>query len=320
MSERFLGYVLERKQNANPESPDHALIKIIARKENGIFKKLTDEQSQAYCPPRGEIFAPNFFASKNNGFNAAAFAELSIRPAEQKEEQNISHPEHTDYIIDYTFFPKQVSLTLLLPCPQVSGILRDGYCNPAEIKTVIDTEIFENQSSTFFVYDKTQVAVQSEHTPATYTVIGVFKYDSADYAVTPKTGKEVQSYTISDEQIIRGKNGIEYILPEEHQLQKNDKIIDCMTDEQLSSWFNAKIKDYMQISTEISKEAWNTLCRFPEYESARDNINAARLNRIKQKIETIQCNTEDIAVFLWQQREHIDSQLEEKVKAEVRRQ
>ena len=76
----------------------------------------------------------------------------------------------------------------------------------------------------------------------------------------------------------------------------------------------------MQISTEISKEAWNTLCRFPEYESARDNINAARLNRIKQKIETIQCNTEDIAVFLWQQREHIDSQLEEKVKAEVRRQ
>lgn len=44
MSERFLGYVLERKQNANPASPDHALIKIIARKETGIFKKLTDEQ------------------------------------------------------------------------------------------------------------------------------------------------------------------------------------------------------------------------------------------------------------------------------------
>ena len=320
MSERFLGYVLERKQNANPESPDHALIKIIARKENGIFKKLTDKQSQTYCPPRGEIFAPNFFASKNNGFNAAAFVELSIRPAEQKEEQNISHPEHTDYIIDYAYLPRQVSLTLLLPYPQVSGILRDGYCNPAEIKTVIDTEIFENQASTFFLYDKTQVAVKSEHTPATYTVIGVFKYDSADHTIAPKTGKEVQTYTISDEQIIRGKNGAEYILPEEHQLQKNDKIIDCMTDDQLSAWFNTKIKDYIQVGGNISKETWDTLCSFPEYESARDNVNAARLNRIKQKIETIQCNAEDIALFLWQQREYIDGQLEETVKAEIRRQ
>lgn len=320
MSERFLGYILERKQNANPESPDHALIKIIARKENGIFKKLTDEQQREYCPPRGDVFAPNFFASKNNSFNAAAFVELSIRPAEQKEEQNISHPEHTDYIIDYAYIPRQVSLTLLLPCSQVSDILMDGYCNPKEIKTVVDTEIFEHQASTFFLYDQTQVAAKSEHTLVRYTAIGVFKYDSADYAVAPKTGKEVQSYTISDNQIIRGKNGVEYILPEEHQLQKNDKTIDCMTDDQLSAWFNAKIKDYIQVGGNIAKETWDTLCSFPEYESARDNVNAARLNRLKQKIETIQCNTEDIALFLWQQREYIDSQLEETVKAEIRRQ
>ena len=320
MSERFLGYILERKQNANPESPDHALIKIIARKENGIFKKLTDEQQREYCPPRGDVFAPNFFASKNNSFNAAAFVELSIRSAEQKEEQNISHPEHSDYIIDYAYIPRQVSLTLLLPCSQVSDILMDGYCNPKEIKTVVDTEIFEHQASTFFLYDQTQVAAKSEHTLVRYTAIGVFKYDSADYAVAPKTGKEVQSYTISDNQIIRGKNGVEYILPEEHQLQKNDKTIDCMTDDQLSAWFNAKIKDYIQVGGNIAKETWDTLCSFPEYESARDNVNAARLNRLKQKIETIQCNTEDIALFLWQQREYIDSQLEETVKAEIRRQ
>ena len=326
MSERFLGYILERKQNANPESPDHALIKIIARKENGIFKKLTDKQSQTYCPPRGEIFAPNFFASKNNSFNAAAFVELSIRPAEQKEEQNISHPEHSDYIINYTSLPRQVSLTLLLPCPQVSDILMDGYCNPEEIKTVIDTEIFENEKQSpnnekyFLLYDKKQAAAKSEHTLARYTAIGVFKYDSADYSVVPKTGKEIQSYTISDEEMVKGKNDAEYILPKEDQLEKDGKIIDCMTDEQLSAWLNAKIKDYIQVGGNIAKETWDTLCSFPEYESARDNVNAARLNRVKQKIETIQCNTEDIALFLWQQREYIDSQLEEKVKAEVRRQ
>lgn len=326
MSERFLGYVLERKQNANPENPDHALIKIIARKENGIFKKLTGNQSQAYCPPRGEVFAPKFFASMNNSFNAAAFVELSIRPAEQKEEQNISHPEYTDYIIDYAYLPRQVSLTLLLPCPRVSDILMDGYCNPEEIKTVIDTEIFKNEKQSpnnekyFLLYDKKQAAVKSDDTATPYTAIGVFKYDSADYSVVPKTGKEIQSYTISDEEMVKGKNGAEYILPKEDQLQKNDKIIDCMTDEQLSAWFNAKIKDYIQIGGNIAKETWDTLCRFPEYESTRDNVNAARLNRIKQKIETIQCNTEDIALFLWQQREYIDSQLEEKVKAEIRRQ
>lgn len=326
MSERFLGYVLERKQNANPASPDHALIKIIARKENGIFKKLMDEQQREYCPPRGDVFAPNFFASKNNSFNAAAFVELSIRPAEQKEEQNISHPEHTDYIIDYTFLPRQVSLTLLLPYPQVPDILMDGYCNPEDIKMVIDTEIFENEKQSpnnekyFLLYDKKQAAVKSDDTATPYTAIGVFKYDSVDYSVVPKTGKEIQSYTISDEEMVKGKNGAEYILPKEDQLQKNDKTIDCMTDEQLSAWFNAKIKDYIQVGENISKETWDTLCSFPEYESARDNVNAARLNRIKQKIETIQCNTEDIALFLWQQREYIDSQLEETVKAEIRRQ
>jgi len=157
MSERFLGYILERKQN-------NALIKIVAKEKDGIFIKLMDEQQREYCPPRGEVFAPNFFADefadKNKDCWEASFVAFSIEPAGSIEEQNVSHPDYTDYIIDYTFFPKQVSLTLLLPCPQVSGILRDGYCNPAEIKTVIDTEIFENQSSTFFVYDKTQVGEQ----------------------------------------------------------------------------------------------------------------------------------------------------------------
>ena len=323
MSERFLGYILERKQN-------NALIKIVAKEKDGIFIKLMDEQQREYCPPRGEVFAPNFFADefadKNKDCWEASFVAFSIEPAGSIEEQNVSHPDYTDYIIDYKLPRSPIPLRILLPCPQVSGILRDGYCNPEEIKTVIDTEIFENEKQSpnnetyFLLYDKKQAAVKSDDTATPYTAIGVFKYDSADYSVVPKTGKEIQSYTISDEEIVKGKNGAEYILPKEDQLQKNDKIIDCMTDEQLSAWFNAKIKDYIQIGGNIAKETWDTLCRFPEYESTRDNVNAARLNRIKQKIETIQCNTEDIALFLWQQREYIDSQLEETVKAEIRRQ
>lgn len=61
MTEKYLGYVTDTIRSNDESKGANALLKIVAIKEHGNYRKLTSEEIKHYCPPFGQVFCPHFF-------------------------------------------------------------------------------------------------------------------------------------------------------------------------------------------------------------------------------------------------------------------
>lgn len=98
MTEKYLGYVTDKIPSNDESKGANAILKVVAIRENGNFRKLSSEEAKKYCSPKGYVFGPLFFNPHNLDFCESSFIEFEISPSQEKERKVINQ---TDYIVNY---------------------------------------------------------------------------------------------------------------------------------------------------------------------------------------------------------------------------
>ena len=96
MAEKYLGYVTDKIPGNDESKGANAILKVVAIRENGNFRKLSSEEAKECCSPNGYVFGPLFFNSHNLDFCESSFIEFEISPSQEKERKVINQ---TDYIV-----------------------------------------------------------------------------------------------------------------------------------------------------------------------------------------------------------------------------
>lgn len=275
MGERFLGYVINRRENSDPTKGDHAIVRLVAiiNPDTGNYEKLDSEQTKIHCPPDGTIFCPGFYADFNSRFNNYSFLEFSITPSQKKE--SVAY-QVTDYIIDYkNNTPKGINLPRLLPYEgKLKAIIENRYLSPKELNETIDKQnVFNGEDIAFFLYDQLQ-----------NLALGMFNYRATSDEITSAYGKEVQKFTLESDLVVSDSKNLLYTLIRRcHNNLPRGSLIDFMNDKQLSDWFSNKFGDVVG----VNKQSVANICNFSEIQSQEDNLDLIRFERIKSKAEAI---------------------------------
>jgi len=303
MTDRFLGYVTERIPSSDPFKSDNALIKPIAsfNSETNTFIKLTKDEQIKECPPNGKIFAPLFFADFNP-FNSFNFIDFSIKQGLLKENKTFNQ---SDFIIDYDMHPKGVTLPHLVAYEgKLSKILRDGYLSPSELNSTIDKNaIFKHTNTSFFLIDRSEKII-----------LGKFKYIQGTDSIESVYGKEVQVFSTTQDKIISDATNQDFLLIKDNNDLERIRDIDFMSDMQLTEWFRKKYSD----TSKIDKNILSTICNFPEVQSAEDDLDSARLERIKAKAEAIIIDSEEIVQMMFNHKEYFTQLSDNIIKIEAK--
>lgn len=280
MAEKYLGYVTDKIPGNDESKGANAILKVVAIRENGNFRKLSSEEAKECCSPNGYVFGPLFFNSHNLDFCESSFIEFEISPSQEKERKVINQ---TDYIVNYASRPKAVTLPRLVSYNgKLNEILSKGYLAPDEINAAIDKQnVFEGKDTKFFLWDSVE-----------QKGIGVFKYKNSSDTIESNYGKDVQEFKIPNDGVVSDLDGRNYLLFNEKQNNlARGSVIDFMTNQQLSDWFKAKLKNIAS----IDKKALSLICEFPESQPLEDDRDAVRFERLKEKSEAFEI---DIQVLI----------------------
>lgn len=280
MSGRFLGYITDRIRSSDPSKSDHAKVRIAAIKnpDTGNYEKLNDEQKKMYGPPEGEIFCPNFYSDRNDGFNRCSFVEFSITPSQKK----VNVFDQTDYKIDYPSSPKGINLPRLIPYEgKLKKIIENRYLSPKELNERIDKQkVFNGEDISFFLYDRLE-----------NLALGMFNYKASSNEIISAYGKEVQNFTLESNLVVSDSKNYSYvIISKSHNNLTRGSLIDFMDDQQLSDWFSKRFGDVV----EVNKQAVANICNFSEIQSQEDNLDLIRFERIKSKAEAIDLDIQKV--------------------------
>lgn len=279
MSDKYLGVVIDKIPSNDENKSPNAMIKVIAIKDGGSYKKLSYEETKTYCPPTGKVFGPQFFAPYNSDFSSGPFVEFDIKRGQEKETKVLNQ---TDFIVDYNIRPKAINLPRLLPYNgKIKTIVSHGYLSPTELAATVDVNsVFNGKTSTFFLYDQ-----------ETKTAIGIFKYSSGNNSIQSNFGKDVQEFKIQSSDIVADADGASYLLfnPRSNTLERGS-LIDFMTNQQLEDWFKSKVQSLSQIDREVLSH----ICEFAEAQSFEDDRDISRLERLKAKNEAIDIGLQTI--------------------------
>ena len=279
MAEKYLGYITDRIPSNDESKGDNAILKVVAIKENGSYRKLSSEEAKQYCSPNGRVFGPCFFNNQNNDFYEGIFIEFEIQLGKKKETKSFNE---TDYIINYTPRPKAINLPRLVTYNgKIKSIVAKGYLSPDEVNITVDkSNIFGKKNAKFFLYDS--VGQQA---------IGIFKYQSSSDSIESNYGKNVQEFLITPERVVADKDGKSYLLFNEQQnTLARGSIIDFMTNQQLADWLKTKMKDIAS----IDKNTLSLICELAESHSAEDDRDASRFERLKEKSDAFELNIQTL--------------------------
>lgn len=290
MAEKYLGYVTDTIRSNDESKGANALLKVVAIKENGNYRKLSSKEIKHYCPPLGQVFCPNFFNPQNADFYEGPFIEFETKPSEtEKKVLN-----QTDYIINYTPRPKTINLPRLVTYNgKINKIITRGYLSPNEvIRTLDQINVFAEKDTKFFLYD----SVEKKG-------IGILKYQNHSRTVEANYGKDVQEFIIPDDCVVFAKDNKQYLLFNEKQntLQRGS-IIDFMTNQQLADWLKSKMKNI----ADIDKNTLSLICDFPEFQSIEDDTEAARFERIKNKITAFEIDIQTLVELICKHQKYFD--------------
>lgn len=305
MSERFLGYVINQIKNSDPTKGNHAIIKVIAKKnlETGKYEKLNLEESKIYCPPNGNVFAPIYYSSFYSSFNTYQFVEFGIKKGEGKEQKGFND---TDYLVEYDSKPKGVSLILTVPYNgKVETIIRNKYISQKELIDTLDKEsLFSGQDTNFLIYDEN-----------TNDAIGIFKYIANSNSIEANYGKEVQYFHIPAEQMIFTNDQRFALINVKGNTLERKGVIDFMNDSQLADWFSKKFNDIAN----LNKQAVSTICNFSESQSIEDDLDLIRLERVKFKADAINLDIQTVIKIISQNPTYLNNieKIEKDVKAQL---
>lgn len=279
MAEKYLGYVTDKIPSNDESKGASAIIKVVAIKENGVYRKLSNDEAKKYCPPNGKIFGPQFYISYNSDFYDSTFIEFEISHGQEKEKKVINQ---TDFIINYIPHPKTINLPRLVTYNgKVKEIISRGYLSPNEVNTTVDkANVFGGKSTKFFLYDSVE-----------QKGIGTFKYQNNSDVIESNYGKDVQEFTIPSNSVVTDREGRSYLLFNEMQnTLERGSIIDFMTNQQLADWLKNKMKDAIS----IDKNTLTLICNLPESQSAEDDREASRFERLKDKAEAFDLNVQTL--------------------------
>lgn len=297
MAEKYLGYVTDKIPSNDESKGASAILKVIAIKENGNYRKLSSSEAKQYCSPNGQVFGPQFFNSYNSDFSEGTFIEFETRPNQEPERKIINQ---TDFIVNYTPRPKAINLPRLVTYNgKIKSILSRGYLSPDEINATIDKEdVFGEENTKFFLYDSIE-----------QIGIGFFKYQKNDDIIESNYGKTVQEFKIPNNHVVTNKDGKKYLLFNEKQnILERENIIDFMTNQQLADWLKTKIKNIAS----VDKNTLSLICSLPEIQSAEDDREASRFERLKNKIEAFEIDIQTLAELIFKHPQYF-SQLKDKI-------
>ena len=275
MADKFLAFVSDKIPCNDDSKANNAILKVVAIKENGNYRRLSSNEAKICCPPNGEVFAPQFFKSDNSDFFEGPFIEFETK---QNQETDRFILKKSDYIINYNPRPKAINLPRLVPYNgKINKIISNGYLSPNEINTTIDKQnVFGGKDVKFLLYDSKE-----------QNGIGFFKYQNSTNTIVSNFGKDVQEFKIPSNLVVSDKNGRNYLLFNEGQnTLERGIIIDFMTNQQLADWLKTKMKDIAS----IDKKTLSLICDFPESQSAEDDRDASRFERLKDKAEAFEIN------------------------------
>lgn len=279
MAEKYLGYVTDKIPSNDESKGASAIIKVIAIRENGTLRKLSSEEARQYCPPNGRVFGPLFFSSFNSDFCESTFIEFETFRNQETEKKVINQ---TDYIVNYSSRPKAINLPRLVTYNgKINNIVTRGYLSPNEVNTTLDKKnLFGGKNAKFFLYDSVE-----------QRGIGVFKYQSSTDSIESNYGKDVQEFKIPNTGVVADRDGRNYLLFNEQQnTLERGSIIDFMTNQQLADWLKTKMKDI----TSIDKNTLSLICELSESQSAEDDRDASRFERLKDKAEAFEINVQTL--------------------------
>ena len=279
MAEKFLGFVKDVIPSNDDTKGNNAILKVIAIKENGNYRKLSSDEAKQYCPPNGQVFGAQFFKADNSDFFDGPFIEFETK-ANQETDRIIINK--TDFIVNYIPRPRAINLPrLVMYNGKINQILSKGYLSPNEINTTIDKQnVFGGKNGKFFLYDSIE-----------QKGIGFFKYQNSTDTIESNFGKDVQEFKIPNNFVVSDKEGRSYLLFNEKQnALERGIIIDFMTNQQLADWLKSKMKDIAS----IDKNTLSLICNLPESQSAEDDRDASRYERLKDKADAFDINVETL--------------------------
>lgn len=279
MAEKYLGFVTDKIPSSGELKGANAIIKVVAIKEDGFYRKLTYEEAKRFCPPNGLVFGPKFFISTNSDFYEGPFIEFETQLGKEKENKSFNE---TDYIVNYTNRPKVINLPrLVIYNGKLNKIITNGYLSPNEVNSTVDkNNLFGGKDVKFFLYDSFE-----------QKAIGVFKYQSTSDTIESNYGKDVQEFKIPSELVLFDNEGRLYLLfNEQKNVFERGSIIDFMTNQQLADWLKIKMNN---ISL-IDKNTISLITDMAESQSAEDDREISRFERIKAKIEAYEINIQTL--------------------------
>lgn len=279
MADKFLGFVKDIIPSSDETKGNNAILKVIAIKENGNYRKLSSDEAKQYCPPNGQVFGAQFFKANNSDFCDGTFIEFETK-ANQETDRIIINK--TDFIVNYIPRPKAIILPrLVMYNGKINQIISKGYLSPNEINTTIDKQnVFGGKKSKFVLYDSIE-----------QKGIGFFKYQNSTDTIESNLGKDVQEFKIPKSFVVSDKEGRSYLLFNEWQnTLERGSIIDFMTNQQLADWLKTKMKDIAS----IDKNTLSLICNLPESQSAEDDRDVSRYERLKDKADAFDINVESL--------------------------
>ena len=242
MADKYLGFVTDKIPSNDESKGANAILKVVAIKENGSYRKLSSEEAKQYCSPNGLVFGPQFFKSDNSDFYEGPFIEFETNHNQETERKVINQ---TDFIVNYSPRPKAINLPRLVSYNgKLNNILVRGYLSPDEVNTTVDKQnVFGGKNAKFFLYDSVEKKA-----------IGIFKYQSSSDTIESNYGKDVQEFNVPSKDVISDKDGRSYLLFNEKQNNLDrGSIIDFMTNQQLADWLKSKFNDVTSIDKKIGR-------------------------------------------------------------------
>lgn len=279
MADKYLGFVTDKFSSNDESKGANAILKVVAIKEKGNYRRLSPEEVKQHCPPNGRVFGSHFFNSSNSGFYEGSFIEFETK---EKQEPERKGKDPTDFIVNYSPLPKAISLPRLVTYNgKLNKILSRGYLSPDEVNSTIDKEnVFSGKNAKFFLYDSVEKKA-----------IGIFKYQSSSNTIESNYGKDVQEFSVSSKDVIADKDGRSYLLFNEKQNNlERGSIIDFMTNQQLADWLKTKFNNV----TSVDKNTLSLICGFPESQSLEDDRDASRFERLEAKLDAFEINIQSL--------------------------
>ena len=279
MADKYLGFVTDKIPSNDESKGENAILKVVAVKENGSYRKFSPEEAKQYCSPNGLVFGPKFFKADNSDFFEGPFIEFETNHNQETERKVINQ---TDFIVTYSPRPKAINLPRLVSYNgKLNVILSRGYLSPDEVNTIVDKKnVFGEKNAKFFLYDSVKKKA-----------IGIFKYQSSSDTIESNYGKDVQEFSVQSKDVISDKDGRIYLLFNEKQNNLDrGSIIDFMTNQQLADWLKSKFNDV----TSIDKKTLSLICGFPESQSVEDDRDASRFERLKKKLDAFEINVQSL--------------------------